>query len=81
VGHVLVGVSLPRDAKPNDVFILDTSPAGDSVEIPLADFINGESLEAEILTTIFADRVISKLLSRIEESGRESLRKKGFGPS
>jgi len=43
--------------------------------------MSGESLDAEMLITIFADRVLSKLLARILEAGTKSLRQKGFGPS
>jgi Fic family protein len=79
--NMAIGVSLPRDATPDDVFILDTSPAVDPVEIPLSDLMSGDTLEAEMFIAIFADRVISKLLARVRDAGRESLRKKGFGPT
>jgi hypothetical protein len=77
--NVAIGVSLPRDATTEDVFILDTSPAGESIEIPLSDVMKGETLEAEMMIALFADRVIARLLARTQEAGRESLRKKGFG--
>jgi hypothetical protein len=76
--NVAIGVSLPRDATTEDVFILDTSPAGERIEIPLSDVMKGETLEAEMMIALFADRVIARLLARTQEAGRESLRKKGF---
>jgi hypothetical protein len=73
-----VGVSLPQDSRPGDVFVLDCPSPTDKVEIPLGEFMDGISLEAEILIALFADRLISHVIAKIEAGGRKSLRSKGY---
>jgi Fic family protein len=80
-GHasLIAGVSLPRDAMLADSFVFDTSPATETVEIPLADVMNGDTLEAETLLEIYSGMLVGRAFAMIEHLGRDSLRKKGFG--
>jgi Fic family protein len=78
--NVTVAVSLPRDARADDVFVLEILNNSDSIEVPLQDYMAGRAFEAETLIGVFAERILSHFLQELTKKGQQSLVSKGFGP-